>query len=393
VSKLSVSTGLLTLIVALMPAAVAQAPANPVCPLSEEQTHKSVDAFAKLAKFLTSEPRCVNCHGAVNPYIDGTGTDPEDANAPPSTVEHAGGKMAHEKDSAKAFVVDAGCAGCHSHMAPRADGSSSVWMTAPNFLSFVGKDAPSLCTQIKNASKNAKHFMRHLTDDNGGNNFTATAYNGDRGLDRSMYPESEVPTQKPSIPHAAVMRMGQDWIDAMGGEFKGDRECGCIPSTYSLRFSAETVIRDEDTQYESVMEPLDIPISFEDDGAFHGQATAKFVGAGAAGDCSVQTAANRNFSVAGTATETENEHSMEVALKVESPLNASGAYQCPDQSGGVTKSIWGNGEWPFHLRGEVGEMLEMRMPSPGAEITNTGRVEVVRRDPAQTGSSASTDDR
>src|SRR5688572_16439253 len=36
------------------------------CPLSESQTQKSIEAFAEIFPFLAHEPRCVNCHGAVN---------------------------------------------------------------------------------------------------------------------------------------------------------------------------------------------------------------------------------------------------------------------------------------------------------------------------------------
>ena len=229
-----VSAGLLCLV--LVPAGLAQEQAEPICPLTKEQSQKSVDAFEKLYKFFTTEPRCVNCHGAVNPYIDGTGSDPEDGNAPPSTVEHGGGKQDHEKDSAGAFLTDVGCMECHNHMAPRTNGSPSVWMTAPNFLSFVGKDAPTLCKQIKNAStKGAKEFLGHMTDDNGGNNFTGTSYNGDRGLDRERFTEAEVPTQKPSISHAQLMTMAHDWVDAMGGRFRGGLACGCEKQEYALQ--------------------------------------------------------------------------------------------------------------------------------------------------------------
>lgn len=327
--KICILTALLCLMLVLVPAVVAQEQAEPICPLTEQQTQKSMDTFAKLFQFFTTEPRCVNCHGAVNPYIDGTGSDPEDPGAPPSFVEHGGGKVAHEKDSAQAGLVDAGCAGCHSHMAPRANGSPSVWMTAPSFLSFVGKDAPALCKQVKSASKSATQFLGHMENDNGGNNFTGTAYNGDRGLDRTMYPENEVPTQRPRVSHAELMRMAQDWVDAMGGEFKGNRECGCVPMNYALRFSAETVVQDEDTHYKSVLSTVDVPIKFEDEGAFHGQAIANFAGSGTAGDCAMQAAVSYSASVAGTATETEKEHSVQAAVKFDSPQNASASLSVP----------------------------------------------------------------
>ncbi|HMH06040.1 MAG TPA: hypothetical protein VK579_05085 [Terriglobales bacterium] len=105
--------------------------------------------------------------------------------------------------------------------------------------------------------------MGHLKDDNGGNNFGGTAFNGDRGLDRTMYPEKDVPTERPRITHAALMKLGQDWVDAMGGEFQGDRECGCVPSHYLLRLSAETDVETEAVYYKAAMKLTDIPIRYE----------------------------------------------------------------------------------------------------------------------------------
>jgi hypothetical protein len=53
----------------LPPAALAQVyPDDIVCPLSDEQAQKSIQAFDKIAQVFTGEPRCVNCHGAVNPF-------------------------------------------------------------------------------------------------------------------------------------------------------------------------------------------------------------------------------------------------------------------------------------------------------------------------------------
>ena len=163
-------------------------PDGAICPLSESQTKKSMEAFSKIATAISKENRCLGCHGRVNPHIDGTGADPENADAVPSQFEHGAGKVDRKSD----------CNECHSKMARRTrDGSESVWMTAPDFLSFIGKDATTLCKQIRENLPSAKDFMGHLKDDNGGNNFAGTAFNGDRGLDRTMFPEKEVPTGNP----------------------------------------------------------------------------------------------------------------------------------------------------------------------------------------------------
>ncbi len=179
-------------------------------------------------------PRCVNCHGGVNPFIERTGPDPADEAAPAATVVHGGGVIRRTKDKAPdgTGLIESECQDCHDNMAPRRDGSKSVWMTAPNFLSFVDKDATVLCRQIKRASQDAEHLIGHMTDDNGGNNFTATAYNGDRGLDPDRY--GNVPPAPPSISHQAFIQLGRKWVAAMGGELAGDESCGCVMPTIKL---------------------------------------------------------------------------------------------------------------------------------------------------------------
>ncbi len=198
------------------------------CPLTDAQSQKAVTAWAPIASFLTGEPRCVNCHGRVNPYIDGVGLDPndpfKDPEAPVSQIEHGGGKQQHEGTG----LMDQGCKSCHDDMAPKRDGSPSVnWTLAPNFLSFIGKDAATLCRQIKRATGSADGFLGHLQDDNGGTNFAGTAFLGNRGLDDATLEGMNVTIEKPSLTHEAVMKLGQDWVDAMGGQFQGDDSCGC----------------------------------------------------------------------------------------------------------------------------------------------------------------------
>ena len=200
------------------------------CPLTDAQTTKSVDAFAKIADFLTSEPRCVNCHGGVNPFIKGTGLDAgDDPNdpTPASKVAHGGGLIVRQREKAAdgTLLMEGECLDCHNNMVPRRDGSKSRWTMAPNFLSFVDKDATTLCRQIKRSTGTADHFLGHLRDDNGGNAFGPTAFKGDRGLDPDRF--DDIQPEPPSISHAALMQLAQNWVTAMGGSFKGDESCGC----------------------------------------------------------------------------------------------------------------------------------------------------------------------
>jgi hypothetical protein len=203
------------------------------CPLTEAQSQKAVAAFGKIAGFVLNEPRCVNCHGGVNPHIEGIGLDPEDANLVASLVKHGGGLVRRDPEDVKKGVIPHTCTDCHNHMANKTDGSpTKQWMTAAPFHNFVDKDATTLCRQFKKSLASAEQFLGHIKDDNGGNNFAQTAFNGDRGLDPDQYLDpdnkgSYVPPQPPSITKDVFLKLGQDWINAMGGKFQGDERCGC----------------------------------------------------------------------------------------------------------------------------------------------------------------------
>ena len=231
----------LKLIAALVLPLTCAAAGQKSCPLTDSQSLKAVDAWAKIAVFLTTQPRCVNCHGKVNPYIDGVGIDPDDPfkdpEAPVSQIEHGGGKQKHENTG----MMDQGCKKCHDGMAPNGkyvesgdkptewpEGSPLPnWTTAPTFLSFVDKDATTLCRQIKRATGSADSFMGHLKDDNGRTNFAGTAYYGNRGLGDADVEGFNVKLEPPSVTHKALIQLGQDWVNAMGGRFQGDEGCGC----------------------------------------------------------------------------------------------------------------------------------------------------------------------
>src|SRR5689334_802815 len=120
------------------------------CPLTEAQSQKSVAAFGKIASFVLSEPRCVNCHGGVNPFIKSPGLDPDDANLPASLVPHGGGVVLRDPKDIKSGTIPSTCMDCHNHMANKRDGSpTKQWMTAAPFHNFVDKDATTLCRQFK----------------------------------------------------------------------------------------------------------------------------------------------------------------------------------------------------------------------------------------------------
>ena len=207
------------------------APARGSCPLTDAQTTKAIEAWARIATFLTTEPRCLNCHGGLNPFIKGPGLDPGDDldnPTPASKVAHGqGGVIRRQRDRAPdgTQLMEGECMDCHNNMVRKRDGSPSRWTLAPTFLSFVDKDPTTLCRQIKRATGTADHFLGHLKDDNGGNAFAPTAFKGDKGLDPDRF--DFLMPQPPKMSHAAFMKLGQDWVAAMGGSFKGDEGCGC----------------------------------------------------------------------------------------------------------------------------------------------------------------------
>jgi hypothetical protein len=347
-----------------------------VCPLSETQTKNSIDAFSKIASVISKENRCLGCHGRVNPFIDGTGSDPENAEAPPSEFEHGPGKVDRKTD----------CNDCHSKMAHRTrDDSESVWMTAPDFLSFVGKKPATICKQIRANLPTGKDFLGHIKDDNGGNNFAGTAFNGDRGLNRGIedgtiiFTEEEVPTEKPAIKPAEFIKLGREWLDTTGGEFKGDQSCGCEPAHYAIRMSVLNQTNMGPLQRTSVMQTLDVPILFEDDGTFSGDSTARFQAAGTVAPCSGQANSMLAFHVSGQATQTSEKQSMHFQIENSSPTVTDSSVQCPVIGGMNSRNTTQQKvKLPFDFKGNIGEAFDYHMPGiPG--FTSTMHLEIVTR--------------
>ena len=344
-------------------------PEGAICPLSESQTQKSIEAFSKIASTIANEPRCLGCHGRVNPFIEGTGPDPAEPDRVASQFEHGAGAVDRSAD----------CNECHSKMARRTrDGSESKWMTAPDFLSFIGKDAPTLCKQIRDNIPTAKDFLGHLKDDNGGNNFAGTAFNGDRGLDRTMFSEKEVPTQKPHITKVAFMKLAQDWINTTGGEFKGDKSCGCEPAHYAIRYSTSTEVNIESIHHTSAMEPADIPITFKDDGTYTGDGTGVYKAGGTAAGCTEQSTLNVAFNVSGQAIETSEKQSMHIDLEYPSPMAYTMTAECDGESGGAQANIPSmNVKASFDMKGEVEEKID-KEESAMAGIVSKLQVKIVK---------------
>lgn len=343
-----------------------------VCPLSDSQSQKSIEAFSKLMPTFTQEPRCVNCHGGVDPFSEGVAGDQSDPKAPRS--EHGGGKM----------DVTADCSGCHDGMLPKRDGSPSKWQMATREHFFLGKDAATLCKQMKQVFPKAEQFIGHLTDDNGNSNFTGTAFLGNRGLDE----KSEGPDFKLQPPMhvtaGGLVSLGKDWVAAMGGEFKGDPECGCEPLHYAIRVSNHVEMNVLMTHYVNNSPPVDIPITFQDDGSFSGEGTLATQGAGVVTTpmftCTGQSSASVALRASGKDVQQFENNSLHLDLENTAPQTTKASAVCPYQRGrsssqGPSPRI----VLPFDFKGKVGELIERDNIIPYPGVQSRMRVELVKR--------------
>jgi hypothetical protein len=304
-----------------------------VCPLSDAQTQKSMDAFAKLVPTFTQEPRCVNCHGGVDPFSKPT--------------NHGGDTQEPGSD----------CNDCHSEMPPKRGGQPSKWRLANQNHFFKGKDAKTLCKQMRDAFPVSADFIGHLIDDNGNSKFTETAFLGTRGLNKRGRDLVDNYVDEPPkfITHGGLINLGMDWINAMGGAFKGDIDCGCEPSKYAVRVTYDQDITMPMTHFTKKMGPVDIPITFRDDGSFEGEQTVFFNGSGIAYVCTGDSISAMNLRVAGTATEQFQKNRMELRMENGSPMRGAGSAHCPALSRTVPFAGGQQGELEKSLEGRVGE--------------------------------------
>jgi hypothetical protein len=356
-------------VVLLSGTAAGQTDPTVVCPLSEMQVHDSIAAFAKIVPILTTEPRCVNCHGGVD--ITAAESPHPDVSLPTETEEGST------------------CTDCHDKMAPRTNGMPSEWSLAPAFLGFVNKSDTQLCEQIKEFSNgpcsggscyrwpSAEKFVAHVTDDEGRDNFTATAFAGTRGLDLIAF--DEVALQPPAnITHAQLIGLGKDWVQTTGGEWQGKEDCGCDPSSYALRLKIVTVI--SAVNFRNEMGPLDIPLEFKDDGTFTGEGDLRSQGFGAFGDCTLTGSGGLRLAASGKAVQKWNEQYLRVELKPAGQTTMAGSARCPDIGAARQFAGMSNETLTVELKGEVGEVASLPMPSPDPSVTNSVTVEIVKRD-------------
>jgi hypothetical protein len=349
-----------------IPSTIALAQINPldkqstsqgaVCPLSDEQIQKSIDAFAKIVPTLTEEPRCLNCHGGVDPFAKPT--------------NHGGDTVDPATD----------CDDCHSELPAKTGGAPSKWRLATPQHFFKNKDAKTLCKQMRDVFKQGADFIGHLVDDNGNSKFTEVAFLGTRGLnDRGRNLVDNYHDEPPQrITQGGLINFGTAWIEAMGGEFKGDLDCGCEPSHFAARVSYEQTINTPFFQGVKKMGPVDIPIKFHDDGSFEGEQTVYINGDNMGYLCTSQSRASMTLRVNGKATEEWQKNQMHLQLESGSPLRGSASAQCPAISRNMTFAGGSQSVLEKDVQGRIGDSM-MFKPSVGLPgIDTVIRAEIVK---------------
>ena len=231
---------------------------NQICPLSDSQQERAQQAFAEMDRMLkSSPPRCINCHGGIQPFREGT--------------KHPGGRLSwiHDKKGRRDLLAtrQGQCVLCHN----------PPWQAPAGDDFWVDKNAIQLCRHFRQQFDIALKFFHHVEADP----LADIAFAGTRGLNDNgqLFAEMQPYTpEKPNFVRADLRSVSGAWVDAMGGEFKGGESCGCEPHHYLLKLSTDitfTYVKQDLRGEGQGHADLSIPLTFKDDGSFSGQATTK----------------------------------------------------------------------------------------------------------------------
>lgn len=369
------------LVLASAAAAYAQVPAKPepfvpesiiattpvVCPLSPSQTIESIAAFAKVAAAFTQEDRCGNCHGGVDPFSD--------------TDHHAGG--AQDPDGRKRED----CKTCHSGL-PGWD----IPISAMFFMDGYHKPrkAATICGQMKRAFRTAQPFVNHIKENKEVVDFNGTAFKGTRGLNDAgqvlAFTQPYRP-EPPSISQSEMGRRAQAWVDAMGGKFKGDLRCGCEPLHFAVQVYYISKFEYGGIAQVATMGPVNIPITFHDDGSYEGTGVLPFATAGVVphgrGVCVDQGGGGMPIRVSGNAVEEldPSQHNMHIELTNTAAESGATGVHCNVPFFGTYSPNGGNkAAFAFDVPGKIADAAATRVPLPGP-IKAILRVEVIDLSP------------
>jgi hypothetical protein len=167
---------------------VLAAVATTLATASAAQTdNEALGMFGEMMPVFTS-PRCVNCHGGVNPFRGDThAVGPIDVPVAPN------GDMVTDDKSRAA------CQECHT-------AGNNQWRTAPSSISFVGKDVLALCRQMRGGNAGAA-FVSHIA----GDDLIGLAFVGQKGIgDDSAF--APVAAEPPPMSRDDMVAAANHWV-------------------------------------------------------------------------------------------------------------------------------------------------------------------------------------
>jgi hypothetical protein len=129
------------------------------------------------------------------------------------------------------------------------------------------------------------------------------------------------------------------------------------------------------------MDPVDIPLTFKDDGTFTGDGAGTNQSSGTAVGCSGQGGLSMKFHVTGKAIETYEKQSMHINLGSPAPMAYNFTGECPTEGADSIQATLPAAKVTaaYDMKGEVGEAIDKSEETmPG--ITNSLHLEIVKTD-------------
>lgn len=391
---------------------------EPVCPLTDEQADKAVEAFSRMMPAL-SNPRCANCHGGVNPFAENGGhvggqikleniaerwlanpksfrdtlaaenggrlTEAQIKNAEDAlrTIQSAKGENLGPETIADILleggleqaVASSACSSCHEHQPVR-------WRVAKS--RFAGLSAKSLCETFQKHPDvtSPAEFLDHMARDP--LEFIPVAFEGTRALTplgQGIYKEvrGKAYSAEPitTISRTALDRAAADWGTALGGKYRKPASCGCEKKNYKLEVKIKfDVDFGEGPKYGFVDSNslVRLPVKFTEERKFtaEGKTPVKnFVDGGVGADnCKIEQPGEEDWKLTGSINPDSNE--LTVAGTVATKM-APATMICIVDGKRITQSVpsFENAEdlekYSFKLPALVGEPKEFRDAIPYGE--------------------------
>lgn len=187
--------------------------AGAACPLTPAQEKVAVLAFEEMMP-VVRHPRCLNCHGGVNPFV------------PYDKGGHFGGAAI---DTVNGQIEPSDCEECHSEL--------PGWRVPHKTFHFVGKTSRELCIQFKTSFPSGPdRFVAHIEHEPLSPQFIKAAFKGDRALDfaairnrKDEFPDIPFLVQGPPESLSDLVAKAIAWGTAVGrpGGWPPSPECGC----------------------------------------------------------------------------------------------------------------------------------------------------------------------